>query len=514
MSLENLTIGLEALPGAVRAWHGETYALKWEQTAQRVRSSDGFLVSLWGSDETERGQGCSIHVAYAASGGLICLTLPLGQHRSYPDLGDVFPAAGRMQRAVHDLLGLEASRSRDARPWLRHGAWSANEFPLSKGFELTHTGTRGSALYPFVSVSGDGVHEIPVGPVHAGTIEPGHFRFHVVGERILRLEERLGYTHKGIEKLFETFTLETGVRLAARISGDSAVAYAWAYSMAVENASGTEPPARAAWLRALFLERERLANHLGDLGALGNDAGFAFGLTQFSLLKEDMLRTNASLFGHRYLMDTVVPGGVTRDLRVEDIDRLRRETDALERTVTTLRKIYDEHAGLQDRFIKAGIVAPELARKLGLCGLAGRASGIAWDARVDLPCLPYDQLSVRAAVHRNGDVAARVHVRFQEVVESVRITRLLLDGLPAGETQRPIGQAPDRAFGVGMVEGWRGPVFIALHAGRANVIHRLHPHDPSWQNWPLLEHAVIGNIVPDFPLINKSFNLTYSGHDL
>ncbi|MEZ5444510.1 MAG: NADH-quinone oxidoreductase subunit C [Gammaproteobacteria bacterium] len=514
MNPAKLTIGLNPLPGAMPAWHGETYALKWDQTAQRVRDHGGFLVSLWGSDDSDRGQGCTMHVAYAASGALACLSLPLGQHRTYPDLSPVYPAAVRMQRAVKDLLGLQASGSRDTRPWLRHGAWAAGEAPLRKGCAIGGAGTQRSEPYAFVPVSGDGVHEIPVGPVHAGTIEPGHFRFHVVGERILRLEERLGYTHKGIEKLFETCTLDSGARLAARISGDSTVAYAWAYAMAVEGVTGTEPPARAVWMRALLLERERIANHLGDLGALGNDAGFAFGLTQFSLLKEDMLRVNESLFGHRYLMDAVIPGGVRCDLRAADIDRLRHEADTLERAVAALRAIYDEHAGLQDRFIKAGVVTPELALKLGLCGLAGRASGIAWDARVDLPCRPYDELSVRAAVHRNGDVAARVNVRFEEVFESLRITRLLLGGLPGTESGAALRLGPDHAFGVGMVEGWRGPVFIALHAGAANRIHRLHPHDPSWQNWPVLEHAVIGNIVPDFPLINKSFNLAYSGHDL
>lgn len=514
MNPEKLTIGLNPLPGAMRAWHGDTYALKWDQTAQRVREHGGFLVSLWGTDDGDRGQGCSMHVAYAATGALACLSLPLGRYRTYPDLSPAHPAAARMQRAVKDLLGLQAGGSRDTRPWLRHGAWSAGEAPLRKSFAIGGAGTPRSEPYAFVPVSGDGVHEIPVGPVHAGTIEPGHFRFHAVGERILRLEERLGYTHKGIEKLFETCTLESGARLAARISGDSAVAYTWAYSMAVEGVSRIEPPVRAAWLRALLLERERIANHLGDLGALGNDAGFAFGLMQFSLLREEMLRVNESLFGHRYLMDVVIPGGVRGDLRAADIDRLRREADTLERATAALRAIYDEHAGLQDRFIKAGIVTPELALTLGLWGLAGRASGMAWDARVDLPCRPYDELSVRAAVRHNGDVAARVNVRFDEVFESLRITRLLLDGLPDTATCTPPGQAPDRAFGVGMVEGWRGPVFIALHTGAANRIHRLHPHDPSWQNWPVLEHAVIGNIVPDFPLINKSFNLAYSGHDL
>jgi Ni,Fe-hydrogenase III large subunit len=358
------------------------------------------------------------------------------------------------------------------------------------------------------------VHEIPVGPVHAGTIEPGHFRFSVVGEGVLRLEERLGYKHKGIEKRFEQMDLMQGARLAGRVSGDSTVAYAWAYAMAVESACGVTPPQRALWLRALLLERERVGQHLWDLGFMGNDAGLAFGLAQFSCLREDMLRINAALFGHRYLMDTIVPGGVARDLTAEGVAGIRAEIDTVGKTVALLRGIYDEHAGLQDRFIGCGRVKPELADRLGLTGLAGRASAMAWDLRAQFPPVPYDGFEVRMATHRNGDVAARATVRFEEIAESLRLVGLILGALPAGNIVAPVPDTPENAFGIGWVEGWRGEVLIALETGAGNRIRRLHPHDPSWQNWPLLERAVLGNIVPDFPLINKSFNLSYSGQDL
>ena len=234
----------------------------------------------------------AVHAALAIRSGLLWLTCPLsGQRPEYPDLSDMFPAANRMQRATYDLLGVGAAAP-DRRPWLRHGAWPPGEFPLRRSFDPSSRFASAPDEYAFVSVQGEGVHEIPVGPVHAGIIEPGHFRFSVVGERVLRLEERLGYVHKGIEKRFESLGIHDGYRLAGRISGDSTVAYAWAYAMAAESAAGRTAPPRANWLRALLLERERIANHLGDLGFLGNDAGLAMGLAQFSRLKEECLRTN------------------------------------------------------------------------------------------------------------------------------------------------------------------------------------------------------------------------------
>jgi Ni,Fe-hydrogenase III large subunit len=418
-----------------------------------------------------------------------------------------------MQRATHDMLGLVADGAADKRSWLRHEAWPNDYFPLRRENSGAETFAVGDDRYAFVAVAGDGVHEIPVGPVHAGIIEPGHFRFSVVGEKVLRLEQHLGYTHKGIEKLFEGAALNTGHRLAGRVSGDSTVAFAWAYCMAAESLSGTQLPARALWLRALLLERERVANHFGDLGALGNDAALAFGLAQFSRLREDWLRLNYDLFEHRLLMDRMVPGGVAVDLDAAGCDRIRRQCDKVEKEVRLLKNIYDEHAGLQDRFIGAGQVTPRLAAQLGLCGLAARASGVAHDLRIDYPWAPYDTLAVKIATQHSGDVAARVAVRFDEALESLRLLRAIAAQLPEGPIRVDLAPAAAKV-GAGWIEGWRGEVLVAIETDHDGRIRRCHCHDPSWQNWPVLEHAIIGNIVPDFPLINKSFNLSYSGHDL
>jgi Ni,Fe-hydrogenase III large subunit/Ni,Fe-hydrogenase III component G len=515
MRIEDFPVEMSPLPGAMPVWRGTVDAGQWRAVAQQVRGKGGRLVALWASELTGGGQGFEVQMALTVPSGLVWLALPLSPGRlEFPDVSDIFPAADRMQRAAFDLLGVRASGAEDHRQWLRHAAWPAHAFPLRKGFDAAAKYAGDVDGYPFVQVQGDGVHEIPVGPVHAGTIEPGHFRFAVVGERVLRLEERLGYTHKGIEKRFEAMSILNGVRLAGRVSGDSTVAYAWAYCMAAEGAAFFTPPERAQWLRALLLERERIANHLGDLGFLANDAGLAFGLAQLSRLKEDTLRLNHALFAHRYLMDVIVPGGLACDIDGDGVQAMRAQIGALRAQVRALKTIFDEHPGLQDRFIAAGRVAPELADQLGLCGLAGRASGMSWDLRVQFPPTPYDTLDVRMATHRNGDVAARATVRFEEVMESLDLCWVILDRLPRGETRADLPVPIDGSLGLGWVEGWRGEVLIALEAGANGSLRRVHPHDPSWQNWPVLEHAVIGNIVPDFPLINKSFNLSYSGVDL
>ena len=513
MKLEDFQFELEPLPGAMPVWHARVSAQQWRTACQQVRDQGGRLVALWGADNSDRGEGYAVHAALAVSPGLVAITLPLAGE-SFPDISDIFPPANRMQRAICDLFGVRAEGAADPRKWLRHAAWPEGVFPLRKSFDGSTVFANGADAYPFVRVGGEGVHEIPVGPVHAGTIEPGHFRFSIVGEGVLRLEERLGYKHKGIEKRFEQMDLIQGARLAGRVSGDSTVAYAWAYAMAVESVSGARPPQRALWLRALALERERVGQHLWDLGFMGSDAGLAFGLAQFSCLREDMLRTNALLFGHRYLMDVIVPGGVARDIDGGGIATIRGEIDSVGKTVTLLKDIYIEHAGLQDRFVDCGRIRSVVAGRLGLAGLAGRASGIGSDLRVQFATLPYDRLGVRMTVREGGDVAARATVRVEEIMESLRLIGILLDSLPGGEIAAPLPPAPQNALGIGWVEGWRGEVLIALETGADNRIRRLHPHDPSWQNWPLLERAVLGNIVPDFPLINKSFNLSYSGHDL
>ncbi|HSA89414.1 MAG TPA: NADH-quinone oxidoreductase subunit C [Burkholderiales bacterium] len=505
--MKDLLPQAERLPGPLPAWHASTQDLR--PIAEKLRAQNARLVALWASDERT---GFALHVAFALRAGLLWLSVPLErEHPRYPGIADLFPAASRMQRAAYDLVGVHAQGGADHRKWLRHGAWPAGQFPLRKDFEPASAFEPAPDHYPFIRVEGEGVHEIPVGPVHAGTIEPGHFRFSIVGETILKLEERLGYKHKGIEKRFEQLSPEEGARLAGRVSGDSTVAYAWAYAMALEAATGAEAPARASALRGIALELERVANHLGDLGYLGNDVALTFGFFQFWRLKELLLRAHGAAFGHRYLMDFIVPGGVARD---PDLGGLAEVLAYIKEEVAVLRAIYDEHAGAQDRFIMTGQVAQELAAHLGLTGVAGRASGQDYDLRRDHPVPPYHVLEVQAAGHIRGDVSARISVRFEELAESLRLIEALTAGLPPGALRAPLpGLAPGRR-GCGWIEGWRGEVFVALEAGADGRLHRVHAHDPSWQNWPALERAVLGNIVPDFPLINKSFNLSYSGHDL
>ncbi|HWE84362.1 MAG TPA: NADH-quinone oxidoreductase subunit C [Terracidiphilus sp.] len=490
-------------------------AVEWRQIAQTVRTAGGRLLTVWGADDRDRDGRYRVYVAYLKAGGLAIVEHEMegGAKPTFPSLREFFPSALRMERAIFDLLGVK-SMEPDHRGWLRHGGWPENVFPLRRDFDRNTQFPVVSEPYPFVLVEGDGVHEIPVGPVHAGTIEPGHFRFSVVGEKVLRLEERLGYTHKGTEKRFETMLQKDGHRLAARISGDSAVAYSWAFCAALEAIARTSCPQRALQLRAIALEHERIANHLGDLGALGNDAGFAFGLTQFSRMKEDLLRTNKSCFGARYLMDFVVLGGVASDLPDRAPRLLLDSYQALETNVVGMRNIYDNHAGVQDRFRETGILAQETAWKLDAVGLAARASGIPHDLRADLPSPPYDKMNVKVSVQTSGDVAARVAVRFEEVLESLRICRALLADISGGDIRSAVPDAEPGLLGLGVIEGWRGPVLIALESGSSGTIRRCHPHDPSWQNWPLLEYAILGNLVPDFPLINNSFNLSYSGHDI
>ncbi|MBK9657286.1 MAG: NADH-quinone oxidoreductase subunit C [Rhodanobacteraceae bacterium] len=524
MMLTPLLSQARPLPGAPGAHAAQVDISHWRSVLGDVAAGGGRLVSLWA--ETPADTPARLHAAVivdsfpTADGsahtqtGLLQLsaTLAADQQR-FPSVHEIFPSALRMERAIHDLHGLR-SDAWDTRSWLRHTSWSDQRYPLRDAQMPIPTTEAPADAYEFVRVDGDGVHEIAVGPVHAGIIEPGHFRFSVVGEKVLRLEQHLGYVHKGIERRFQELPALEGHRLAARISGDSAVAFSWAYCQALEACAGVTLPPRAACLRALALELERCANHLGDLGALGNDAGFAFALSQFGRLKERLLRLTAATLGQRYLFDYVVPGGTAVDPEATALKTLAASMPLLAAEVQRLHGILDEHAGVRDRFSGAGIVTPALALQLGLAGLAGRASGQAFDLRIDLPCPPYGQLAPKKALHPGGDVAARVAVRFDELLESCRLIGDIASQLPAGDHRVEVPVPAADLIGLGCIEGWRGPVLIALRTAKDGRIARCHPHDPSWHNWPVLEHAVIGNIVPDFPLINKSFNLSYSGHDL
>ena len=428
-----------------------------------------------------------------------------------------FPAADRPERHAHDLLGLELVDHPQPHRWTRHQAWPETRYPLRPDdfppSEKPPGATPPDPDYPFARVDGSGVFEIPVGPVHAGIIEPGHFRFHAVGEEVLRLEERLGYVHKGIEKLAVGRDAEGLARLAGRVSGDSTVAHTWAACQALERAVGCAVPPRALHLRALLAERERVANHLGDIGAICNDVAFAFALAQLGRLREVWQRRNHQCFGHRMLMDVVVPGGVRGDIGVGGQGNLRADHRSLREEVEVLFDLLEDNPSLMDRLVTTGRLDPETAGRMGAVGYVGRASGQAFDARRDSPYPPYDGLQVRVPVFSEGDVAARMRVRMEEVRVSLDLMDELLETLPPGATRAPwpVGAGGE---GLGVVEGWRGEVLTYVRLDATGRVARFFPRDPSWLTWPALEQLILGNIVPDFPVCNKSVNGSYSGHDL
>lgn len=423
----------------------------------------------------------------------------LGCYRGhYPSLGLLHPPALRLERAIRDLDGLTAENSPDQRPWLDHGNWPASSDEARQA-------------YRFLAVEGEGLHQVPVGPVHAGIIEPGHFRFTCNGETVVRLEQRLGYVHKGIEALLAGADLERAARIIGHVSGDSTVAYQIAFARAIEAATASELPPRAVWLRALMAELERIANHVNDIGFVANDAAFALLHTHCGLLRERVLRTCDEVFGHRLMMDRIVPGGVTVDLKACDVDRLRRLAAELKRRFGGIVSAYDDTPSLRDRTVGTGTVPAGLARRFAASGYVGRAAGRGFDCRRDLAYPPYDALRFEVPVLEGGDVDARVWIRIREVEQSLSLVGQLLDGLPAGPVLTPVH--PQRGEGLAFAEAFRGDVMVWVRLDDGRVA-RCHPRDPSWFQWPLLEAAIEGNIVADFPLCNKSFNCSYSGHDL
>ena len=366
----------------------------------------------------------------------------------------------------------------------------------------------------FLKAEGEGLHQIPVGPVHAGIIEPGHFRFHAGGEAVVRLEERLGYVHKGVDRLMRGASLERGGILAARVSGNSTVAYSVAFARAVEAALGIEAPARAHGLRGLMAELERLANHFGDIGAICNDAAFSLMHAHCGVLRERTLRAAKAAFGHRLMMDAVVPGGVAVDLTSDGTEAIRALVREVRSTFPSLVRLYDNTASLQDRTVATGVLSADLARRFGAGGVVGRASGRDFDARRDHPYPPYDDLGFKVPTRREGDVNARIWVRIDEVFESLDLIETMPGAPPTRTGPRRAPSLGGACEGFALVEAFRGDVFAHVRLADDGAVARCHLRDASWFQWPLLEAAIEGNIVADFPLCNKSFNCSYSGCDL
>ncbi|NKC32614.1 hydrogenase large subunit [Falsiroseomonas selenitidurans] len=460
------------------------------------------LLSLWA-------EPALVHAAFLdeAAGALLLASCP-AESGHYPALSPARPGAVRFERMVRELWGLTAEGGQDLRPWLDHGRW-----PLTTPLAARPGRNGVPAGQPtFLPIEGEGWHQIPVGPVHAGIIEPGHFRFTVQGEMVVRLEQRLGYTHKGTLGLMLGKSPRTAARFAARLSGDSTVAHSLAFAEAAEAATATPAPPRAQWLRAVMLEQERLANHLNDWGFICNDAAFAFPLARLGLLREAVLRANAAAFGHRLMMDRVVPGGVAADLAEAALPVLLATLAAVEAELPGLAAIYDDHASLQDRVVGTGVLRPDLAARFAAGGVVGRASARRFDARLAFPAGPYAGSPPGLAVREAGDVDARVRVRMAEITDSIRLLRRFLATLPPGEIYQPLPQRGGEALA--LVEGFRGEIATWMALDDGGLIRAVFPRDPSWLQWPLLEAAVEGNIVADFPLCNKSFNCSYSGVDL
>ncbi len=459
----------------------------WRFAASGLAQGRWSLLGLWGEPATVQ---MAVMDEDAADIAVVSLECP---DHTYPSVGLHHPPALRLERAVNDLFGLTAQGLPDTRPWLDHHRWGVR-FPLGDRINAPSK----AVPYRFLPVEGDGLHQIAVGPVHAGIIEPGHFRFTASGETVVRLEQRLGYTHKGTEGLMIGADLERAVQLAGRVSGDSTVAYAYAFSM---------------WLRALLAELERLANHLGDIGAICNDASFTLIHAHCSVLRESVLRASNQAFGHRLMRDIIVPGGVTRDLDNAGAKIIRATLDNIRRRFPALVELYDNTASLQDRTVDTGVLKPALAKQYAAGGYIGRASGRSFDARRNLAYPPYDSLRFEVPVLNEGDVNARVWIRVREVEQSLALIGQILDRLPEGPSITHAELRPEAREGMAIVEGFRGDVLVWLRL-RDGAVERCHLRDPSWFQWPLLEAAIENNIVADFPLCNKSFNCSYSGHDL
>ncbi len=478
----------------------------WRQVASEIAAGHANLLGLWGDSSAAP----MVHMAIIddTTGEIAVVSLACPS-RKFPSVGALHPPAIRLERAIYSLYGFEPVGAPDMRPWLDLGFWDV-QHPLGERTPAPAA----TPAYTFLPTEGEALHQIPVGPVHAGIIEPGHFRFTAGGEIVVRLEERLGYVHKGIESLMAGATIEEAARLAARTSGDSTVAYGIAFAHAVEAALNVEAPPRAKYLRALMAELERLANHFGDIGAICNDASFALMHAHCGILREEVLRAAAACFGHRLMMDRVVPGGVAVDLGADGTHLIRDMLAHLRLRFPRLVELYDKTASLQDRTAATGIVRPDLARQFAAPGHVGRASGRGFDARKTPGYAPYDRLDFAVPVLTAGDVDARIWIRIREVEQSLQLIEQILAALPDGPLAIALaGGGGGGGEGLGLAEGFRGDVLVWVRLDGLRVA-RAHLRDPSWFQWPLLEAAIEGNIVADFPLCNKSFNCSYSGHDL
>jgi Ni,Fe-hydrogenase III large subunit/Ni,Fe-hydrogenase III component G len=487
----------------------------WQQFAKLAKQQSVRWVAGWAEHVEDR---FFVNACFEKQGVyVLSRTIVHVAKPELPSQAGVYPAANRSERHTQDMFGIHFTDHPDNRRWTRHQAWSKHDYPLRKDFSVQgepKAVTPPDMDYPFVKAHGQGVYEIPVGPVHAGIIEPGHFRFQAVGELILNLEERLGYVHKGIEKIAEGRTPTQLARLAGRVSGDTTVGHSWAACRAMELAAGITIPPRAALIRGILAERERVANHLGDMGAICNDVAFVFAQMQFTRLRELWLRTHTTVFGHRLLMDLIVPGGVACDLSNASCALIKQEIALFRRDLSEVVPVVDLNSSLEDRLYTAGYLSQETAAAFGTLGYVGLSSGQDFDVRRDAPYPPYDQVTFKVALEDQCDIASRFWVRYKQIISALKLIEQFMAKLETGDLLTEWQTPPTGSEALGIVEGWRGEITTYIRFDADNKIARFYPRDPSILNWPALEKLTLNNIVPDFPVCNKSLNGSYSGNDL
>jgi len=468
------------------------------------------MLSLHATDDRARTGAFSLHCVLSLPGDRQLLTLVTKVNDSFPSMTPSVFYANWYEREVQDMFGLRAQGHPDPRPLILYDRWPEGTYPLRKDFDLRTDVPRTSSPYQFKTVEGDGVFEVPVGPVHAGVIEPGHFRFSIAGEPILNLEVRLGYVHRGVEKSLEGASPAQALRMVERVSGDNGLAHALAYCQAIESRS--EVPLRARYTRCALAELERIYDHLGDIAGLALDTAFSVPAARIYALREMMLGLNRRLAGHRLLWGAVTLGGARDVFRGKNIDDVQNTLLSVGNELLETVRWMTETPSFMDRVETTGVVKEKVAKELRLVGPIARASGQSVDVRRDHPYEVYDRLSFRVPVEMDGDVQARMRVKVEELKESISLVMEALDRMPEGATSAKLNDLEDGMY-VGMVEAPRGEVVHVLHVNDGKVTrHKV--RDPSFCNWPAIEVAVLGDIVPDFPLINKSFSLSYAGNDL
>jgi hydrogenase-4 component G len=478
---------------------------------------------MFATDERERDGLFRVHAVFTVPGvdRFFHIVLPVKEPDTrFPSLTPHIPAAHWYEREIMDMFGLIPQGHPDRRRLVFHEAFPANSHPLRKDWSISGSdlkewgeGILQKVPHPFMEVSGEGILEIPVGPVHAGIIEPGHFRFSAVGETIFFLEPRLSYTHKGTEKQFEKLGFVEGVKLAERVSGTSSFSHGAAYCMAVERMMGVEITEKAAAVRTVVLELERLYNHIGDIGNMCAGTAFALGYMNGAVLKEQLMQLNERLTGSRYLRGVNAVGGVTKNVFAM-ADDILKTLEITTRGYKELMKMLLGSVSHIERLQNTGRLSKDLARKFGVTGVAGRASGLTDDTRKAHPHLLYDRLIFESHTLEKGDVFARMMIRAEEIECSISMIHELIESGYKGELIVPPGKAAPYASALGYVESPRGSLFYWVMADKDGKPLRVKLRSPSYCNWPAVPFAVHGNIVPDFPLCNKSFNLSYSGTDM